>query len=81
MNETYLPGNARERILDLMKHQKVTQKELAQRIDITESALSRFLSGTTDRLDSEYLLRIARSFGGFHGFPFGGNSGPGPEEL
>lgn len=63
MTETYLPGNARERILDLMKHQKVTQKDLAQRIDITESALSRFLSGTTDRLDSEYLLRIARCFG------------------
>ena len=63
MNETYLPGSARERILDLMKHQKVTQKDLAQRIDITESALSRFLSGTTDRLDSEYLLRIARCFG------------------
>jgi transcriptional regulator with XRE-family HTH domain len=63
MNETYLPGSARERILDLMKHQKVTQKDLAQRIDITESALSRFLSGATDRLDSEYLLRIARCFG------------------
>ena len=28
MNETYLPGNARERILDLMKHGKVTQGEL-----------------------------------------------------
>ena len=32
MNETYLPGSARERILDLMKHQKVTKKDLAQRI-------------------------------------------------
>ena len=63
MNETYLPGNARERILDLMKNRKVTQKELSQRIDITESALSRFLSGATDRLDSEALLRIARCFG------------------
>ena len=63
MNETYLPGNARERILDLMKNRKVTQKELAQRIDVTESALSRFLSGASDRLDSEYLLRIARCFG------------------
>ncbi len=63
MNETYLPGNARERILDLMKNRKVTQKELAQRIDVTESALSRFLSGASDRLDSEALLRIARCFG------------------
>lgn len=63
MDRTYLPGSARKRILDLMKHGKVTQKDLAQRIDITESALSRFLSGTTDRLDSEYLLRIARCSG------------------
>ena len=63
MNETYLPGNARDRILDLMKKQKVTQKELAARIDATESALSRFLSGASDRLDSEALLRIARCFG------------------
>lgn len=63
MNETYLPGNARERILDLMKDRKITQKDLAQRIDITESALSRFLSGASDRLDSEALLRIARCFG------------------
>ena len=72
MNETYLPGSARERILDLMKHQKVTQKDLAQRIDITESALSRFLSGATDRLDSEYLLWIARCFD----FLLGETAGP-----
>lgn len=63
MDETYLPGGARERILDLMKERKLTQKELAARIGVTESALSRFLSGATDRLDSEALLRIARCFG------------------
>ena len=63
MDETYLPGGARERILDLMKERKLTQKELAARIGATESSLSRFLSGATDRLDSEALLRIARCFG------------------
>lgn len=63
MDETYLPGGARERILDLMKERKLTQKELAARIGVTESALSRFLSGASDRLDSEALLRIARCFG------------------
>ena len=63
MNETYLPGNARDRILDLMKKQKVTQKELAARIETSESTLSRFLSGATDRLDSDSVLRIARCFG------------------
>lgn len=63
MNETYLPGNARDRILDLMKNRKITQKELAARIDTAESTLSRFLSGATDRLDSDSVLRIARCFG------------------
>lgn len=76
MNETYLSGSARDRILDLMKHQKVTQKELSQRIDITESALSRFLSGTTDWLDSEYLLRIARCFGASTDFLLGETAVP-----
>lgn len=63
MDETYLPGGTRERILDLIKERKLTQKELAARIGETESALSRFLSGASDRLDSEALLRIARFFG------------------
>lgn len=63
MNETYLPGNVRDRVLDLMKNRKITQKELAARIDTAESTLSRFLSGATDRLDSASVLRIARCFG------------------
>ena len=76
MGETYLPGNTRERILDLMKDRKITQTDLAQRIDITESALSRFLSGSTDRLDSEYLLQIARCFGVATGFLLGETAVP-----
>ena len=63
VDNAYLPGGARERILDLMKERKITQKELAARIDTAESTLSRFLSGATDRLDSDALLRIARCFG------------------
>lgn len=76
MNETYLPGNARDRILDLMKKQKVTQKELAARIETAESTLSRFLSGTTDRLDSDSVLRIARCFGVSTDFLLGETSIP-----
>ncbi len=62
MERAYLPGNQRDRILDLMKERKLRQRELASRIDCSESTLSRFLSGETERLDSELILRIARVF-------------------
>ena len=58
----YLPGKIRDRIQDLMKSHKVTQAELATRIDCSESALSRFISGKTDKLGDENIIRIARVF-------------------
>lgn len=62
MERAYLPGNLRDRILDLMKDRKIRQRELAARIDCSESTLSRFLSGNTDQLGSDLILRIARVF-------------------
>jgi len=62
MEQVYLPGTIRDRIQDLMKSRKVTQAELATRIGSTESALSRFISGKTDRLGDESGIRIARTF-------------------
>ena len=59
-----------------MKNRKITQKELAARIDTAESTLSRFLSGTTDRLDSDCVLRIARCFGVSTDFLLGETSVP-----
>ena len=50
MEQTYLPGKIRDRIQDLMKSHKVTQAELAARIGCSESMLSRFISGKTDKL-------------------------------
>ena len=62
-NETvYLPGKIRDRIQDLMKSRKVTQAELAAKIGCSESALSRFISGKTDKLGDESIIRIARVF-------------------
>lgn len=58
----YLPGNIRDRIQDLMKSHKVTQAELAARIGCSESMLSRFISGKTDKLGDENIIRIARVF-------------------
>lgn len=62
MEATYLPGNLRNRIKDLLKQKGLTQAELAQRIGSSGSSLSRFLSEKTDKLGDENLLRIARVF-------------------
>lgn len=60
--QTYLPGSIRDRIQDLMKERKITQAELAVKIGLTESSLSRFISGKTDKLWDESIIRIARVF-------------------
>ena len=58
----YLPGKIRDRIQDLMKSRKITQAELATRIGCSESSLSRFISGKTDKLGDENIIRIAHVF-------------------
>lgn len=58
MEQVYLPGEIRERIQDLMKSRKVTQAEFATRIGVSESSLSRFISGKTDKLGDENIIRI-----------------------
>ena len=50
MPQTYLPGDARQRIQDLIKNRKITQAELAEKIGLSESTLSRFLQGKTKNL-------------------------------
>ena len=64
MEQTYLPGEIRDRIQNLMKSRKVTQAELATRIGWSESSLSRFISGKTDKLGDENIIRMqGRWFG------------------
>lgn len=58
----FLPAAVRDRIWDLLKERKVTQAELAARIGCSESSLSRFISGKTDKLGDESIIRIARVF-------------------
>lgn len=50
MDTVFLPGNIRQRLLDLMKHNNVSQTELARKIGCNDSLLSRFLSEKTDKL-------------------------------
>lgn len=62
MADTYLPADVRKRIVDVMRERKMTQRELALRIDVNESTISRFLSGKTEKLSEESVIRIARMF-------------------
>ena len=62
MNTVFLPGNIRQRLLDLMKYHKVSQTDLALKIGCGDSLLSRFLTGKTDKLGDENIIRIARAF-------------------
>ena len=62
MPQTYLPGDARQRIQDLIKNRKTTQAELAEKIGLSESTLSRFLQGKTKNLGDGYIIKIAKLF-------------------
>lgn len=62
MEGAYLPGDVRQRIQELMKEHKITQAQLAIRINSTESTISRFISGKTDKISTEHLIRIAKAF-------------------
>lgn len=63
MEGEYLPGNVRERIQELLKERGITQAQLAARIGSTESAVSRFISGKTDKISAEHIIRTAKAFG------------------
>ena len=62
METVFLPRNIRQRLLDLMKHNNVSQTELARKIGCNDSLLSRFLSEKTDKLGDENIIRIARAY-------------------
>lgn len=51
----------KDKILELMKKEGISQRELSRKIEINESALSRYLSGErTPRID--ILTKLARYF-------------------
>lgn len=50
MSDTYLPGDTRQRIQDLIKSRKITQAELAESVGLSSSTLSRYLQGGTKNL-------------------------------
>lgn len=62
MSQTWLPGDTRQRIQDLIKDSNSTQADLAAVIGLSESALSRYLKGQTEMLGDGYIIRIAKHF-------------------
>src|SRR5699024_6267937 len=50
MGQEYLPSDTpQQRLQDLMKEYKITQAELASKIGVAESSISRFLNGTKNK--------------------------------
>ena len=62
MSNIYLPGDTRQRIQDLIKSRKITQAELAERVGLSSSTLSRYLQGRTANLGDGFIIRIAKYF-------------------
>ena len=63
MEQAYLPGTVRQRIQDQIKERKIRQADLAAAIGMSESSLSRFLSGKTDKIGNDYITKIAGFLG------------------
>lgn len=63
MEHVFISADTRLRIHDLIKHTKgMTQARLAKELGISESTLSRFLSGETTKLGNEHIIKIANIF-------------------
>lgn len=61
-NVRYLPAECQERIIDLMKEKHITQEQLAEKIGISGSTLSRFLNGKKSNLTYDQVSAIADYF-------------------
>lgn len=57
-----LPGTPGQRISDLCNGRHIPQKELAKKIGISPSQLSRIVSGETKTVSSDILIGIAKEF-------------------
>ena len=62
MTGTFRPGTLRQRIIEVMEYFELSQSNLAAFLNMSESALSRFLSGKTNSFSQEKLTTFARTF-------------------
>ena len=63
MTNGYLPGDLRDRILDLMSGRSITQEQLANATGDERTRLGRFLSKKTDSMNYTQIIAIADFFG------------------
>ena len=73
----WLPADTRTRLMDLCKSKNISQAKLASVIGVDKSAISRFLSGKTDSLSHEHVIRIAKYFNVSTDFLLGETDDPG----
>ena len=60
MNENeFLPGNIRDRIVDLKRMTNVNNKTIAEKTGISESLLSRIESGKQQRVNDDVVLNFS----------------------
>lgn len=57
-----LPGTPGQRISDLCNGNHIKQKELAEKIGVSASQLSRIISGETKTVSSDILIGVAKEF-------------------
>ena len=57
-----LPGTPGQRISDLCNGNHISQKQLAEKIDVSASQLSRIVSGETKTASSDILIGVAKEF-------------------
>ena len=62
MKQVYIPDDTPERIRRLIKSSRITQAELAEKVGLSASALSRYLKRKTKNLGDGNIIRIARYF-------------------
>lgn len=58
----YLPGTPGDRIVDLRTNRGWNQKELAERMGIAASQLSRIENGETKNISGDILIKLAKEF-------------------
>ena len=62
MKAKYLPGTLSDRVCELRERNKMTQAELAQKIGISPSTLSRIENNETENTGTDILLKLAETF-------------------
>ena len=63
MPKEYLRFTIRDQISDWIRDNKSSQAKLAKEIGISEATLNRFMSGKTDTLGIEQIVKLAKIFG------------------